>query len=825
MPSLGFISWRYWRSQPAKAFSCLLAVALALALTLATDLVVRSLQQGEEALVEDTLGYGDLQVVATAAEGVPATWQGPFADVAGVVGLEPVLLREGVALGEREKLLVQVRGLTSGNLPYAARLRQGRFFGPREEDAVLVSDRLAARLALSPGDLLALSTPLGFQRYRVVGVYEAASQSASALGVLAPLERVQTDFAGSEPLVSWFEVALAPGYERSAVQAELQDQVGRVARVETLSERRAAFRQTFGGAALALVALAILALLAAVYLLVSNLSLMLVERAQDFTHLSRLGLSQASLLRWLSTELLAFILLGSLLGALLGWALAVMLVRLTGDSLLVPSPLSLAGLEASWRSLLWAASALGLLSFAAIGYLRRRLTLPGSTAMGLEPLVLPALTLALLALAGAPVLPALQASERLQLLWRLGFSALLLLAASLAAPILSRWLARRVASWAGAPAWLWLASKLRGRRAQGSVAVASLMVSLAILTGVFGVVHSYRASLSSWLEQMFDWDLIVSQQSLGLHAEVPISGEVGWELAVVPGVSLVSGDTLPIIKQDRLRANLYVFDMRSFPQRRSFESLAGVSGERLPEVLASGRSVAISRSLANANDLSVGDGLSLVTPTGEYPYDVKAIVEDAGAAARAVFMDRQIYLRDWRDENVDLFTVAVEPGADREAVAALIRAQLSSRYPIEVRSAEAYQDEMERLIGRTFAFSQVLALLFVAIAAWGLLNVALGSVATIRREVSLLTILGAEPKLLRQVLLFDLFLHGGFGVLAGLTLGTLLSRVLVPMVQLSSRFTVTWHLPVTAYPVLVGAVALVVMFVGALTLRSVRRPA
>ena len=855
---------RYWRGHPARLASALLAVALAAALALSSALVLRSLHRGERLLLQNGGAAGDLQALATAEEGMQASWQRALHDPS-VSALEPVLVKRSVALGEGERLVVQLRGVRSSHAAYRSRLLAGRFFAA--EEGVLVSAALARRLELDPGGTLELTTPRGFRRYPVLGVYTPPELAEAALGVLAPLGLVQEDFALGEPLVSWFELSLVPNTGPSAdpsadpeaVAERLQERLGRVALLRPAGAAEAS-GLGFAGLAWALVLLAALSLLAAVYLLLSNLALMLVERGPALAQLRALGASPRTLALAVRLELHALVLSGLLLGAGLGWGLASSLVRLSASSVLLLAPLWLEPVRLGWHGALALALAYLLMAGVGLAFLRgalrsgaaprpervRRLhrcapALGVLRRVGLAVLVLSPILLSLTFLnpatlgltrphstdtrsAPGSTPPGLASPEsgdgarRAALL-----AAALLLGAALAVPLLSGALERRLRRWPGAPTWLLLALALRQREGrQSGVALASLMLALTLLTGVFGVVHSYRVSLERWLEQMFTWDLIVSQQDFGLPAALPISDEVRLELAVMPGVALVAGDSLPVIKQDRLEAQLYLFERSGFPDSRQFESLAGASAEDLPGVLASGRYVALSRTLAERNGLAVGDGLSLVTPTGEYGYDVRAIVEDVEAAQNGIFMDREVYLRDWRDASVDLFTVALTEEADREAVAELIRVQLSERYPIAVRSVEEYRDELERQVRESFGFGQALVLLFVAVAAWGLLNVVLASALAVRREVALLSALGAGPALLRRVLLFDLVLHGGFGVLSGLGLGTLLSRVLVQSVQFSSRFTVAWHLPVSAYPVLLLAVLLALGVVGVATLRSLR---
>lgn len=791
------LSWRYWRRHPLRLASCLLATGLAVAVVLAVSALLLSLAMGESRLARAEASAAPLQVRAVAEEGMRAAWELTLAALPGVARLEPVLLKQSVLLAEREESAVRVRGVRPGRADYRQDVQEGRMFEADEPTAAVISSALAERLELGNGALLRLATPRGIRSYSVVGRYEALTDGLGA-EVLLPLDSAQSAFGSAEPLLSGFDVWLKPGANPVAVQADLQDRLGSAGQVLSAAEQRHVFAWTLSGLRLLLLILALLTVLAAGCLLLSALSLMLLEREREFGRLRAVGLSRRKLLGWLLLDLAWLIALATLLGLAGGVGLGRAVASLGPDTVLTLAPLPLVGLRFGPGPLLLAAL-VALALFAVSGlFLHWRLERGASRAWQLERYALRISALALVLLAAGASLPPEEHALRLGL--QLPALAGLLSGLVLLIPPASAALSRRLSAWRRSPIWLWLSGELLRRyRQRNCLALASLMLSLTLLTGVFGVVHSYRLSLARWLERMYDWDLIVTQRGVSVQAGLPLSDELRWDLAVVPGVALVTGDILPVIKQGKLEASLYVFDMATFAAHRSFETVAGVSGAALPEVLRSGRNIAISRSLAQANELEVGSSLTLVTPMGEYGYEVQAVVADVGAARNSLFMDRQTYLRDWRNDNVELFTVALEAGADREEVAGLIRQQLSSRYPIEVLSGEEYRQAMVRQVRNTFGFSQVLVLVFVAMATWGLVNIGLESFAYLRHELAVLRALGARVPLLRKVLLFEVLLSAAFGLLASLTLGTLLSAVLLRGVQLSSRFTVIWYLPTSAY--------------------------
>ena len=800
-------------------------MALLVAVSLPTGLIAASVYHSHTQNLEIS-SHADLHVMPRVPEGMQASWQKTLQEVPGVAKIVPSLNRQGILIYEGEQLPVSVKGINadSAALP---QLISGRVVARLERGTVMVSGALADTLQLQLNTPIEMVTPKGFRSYYVVGIFESAGRGQLAHSLIASLGEVQTAYAGGERLVSRFDIRLSEGVERAQVEAALEARLGSAAAVQEIGERQG-LTSLLEGTGVLLFLIVLFTFLASAYLLLSNLSLMLVERGEVFKHLKALGLGPGSLRSWLQLELNLLVVAGSLLGLALGGLLVGIFADMLQTSLLT-QPLRLYDLflapEAVFLSL---GMVLGLLTLATL-YIRRQVRGVGMV-QGLgrrrfrRHSMYSATFVSALGFVFITFIPLLNSRAAYTAAAQVACLVIFLIGLTLLIPNLSALLGYVVGRWHGSPAWLWLsAGLLKRHRKHSSVAVASLIVSLTMLTGVFGVAHSYRNSLQTWADSMYNWDLFVSQRTLGVQTEVPISEDLQWELAVVPGVSLVSADVWPSIRQGRLNANLYVFDMANFPYKRSFVSLEGVSSERLPETLREGRNVAISRSLARAQDLGVGNGLSLITPTGEYPYDVVAIVDDIGAAANSIFIDRQTYLMDWRNENVDLFTIALTEEANREQVAALIREQLSTRYDLEVKSVDEYRAQLNEMVNDTFGFSQALVLLFVGIAAIGLINVGLESLHYLRREFAILNALGARLSLIRTMLLAEVIFNGILGVFAGLTLGSLLSNIMVRGVQLSSRFTVVWYVPVTAYAILGLAAVLVVVTVGTVILRSARR--
>jgi putative ABC transport system permease protein len=112
-----------------------------------------------------------------------------------------------------------------------------------------------------------------------------------------------------------------------------------------------------------------------------------------------------------------------------------------------------------------------------------------------------------------------------------------------------------------------------------------------------------------------------------------------------------------------------------------------------------------------------------------------------------------------------------------------------------------------RIFDRTFAITYALEAVAVTVAVMGIAGALLALVIDRRRELGLLRFLGASTTQVRSLILFEAGLLGLLANLAGLTLGVLLSLILIFVINKQSfGWTIQFHWPLE---VLVVALTLV----------------
>jgi ABC-type lipoprotein release transport system permease subunit len=252
------------------------------------------------------------------------------------------------------------------------------------------------------------------------------------------------------------------------------------------------------------------------------------------------------------------------------------------------------------------------------------------------------------------------------------------------------------------------------------LAIITFTVALTGFTSLGLILHIQRESLGSLLSTMTQQPTL-TERDLQIQEEFPLDGTLSntirWNMAMMPGVTFVSSYLTRVMMEEKFEESMYVLDLASFPYQSYFQTLDGVASEQLPEALKEEGSLAISESLAESYKLKAGMWLRLSTPTGSRRYTIVAVIKDIKGVSRAMFIDRQGYLKDWERSSEGLFLLSFEESLRPQQVATLLQEQLNGRYKGLPWRAASFKSELERLVGEVVGWCRWLMLVFVGIAA------------------------------------------------------------------------------------------------------------
>ncbi len=661
--------------------------------------------------------------------------------------------------------------------------------------AVVINDALAGRLGLATGDELEISAAGRFSSAKIVGILRSENNSArQALDdlIISDIATAQ-EWTSMVGRLSRIDLILA-GDDAERIRSELPAGLSLVdsGDGDALDQMIAAFE-------INLQAMSLLALVVGLFLIYNTVAFSVVQRRAVIGILRSLGATRAQIFAFILGEAL---ILGAV-GAALGLGLGLILGR--GAVALVSQTISDLYFAVNVRGISVEAST--LLKGAGIGMLASVVAalLPSLDATRTAPAgvmkrsteeeqtrrLLPHITIlaALLNLGGLLLLQLPGADLRLS------FGALLMIIVGGAffTPAALLIMMRLLLPIAGGAVFgilgVMACRAITRSLSRTSVAVAALTIAVSVIVGVNTMIGSFRATVADWLSNSLGAQIFVSPPLFSNNnASVDVDGAVLGLARAVPGVEAVSSARAVTVYSpdypDFPPVNLLAsdFDIAGGNRRFTWTQVAAADHQA---ALNAGR-LMVSEAFANRRGIDESNNsITLSTDLGERSFEIFGVYYDYSTDQGTVYMARSVYDQFFDDAFVTSLGIFLEAGADADAVIAALRAQLADYDLLAQDNASLRRGALE-VFDRTFAITIALRLLTTLVAFIGILSALMALQLEQTREYGAMRATGMTP---RQLTLFTLIQTGLMGLAAGvlaLPIGTLLSLVLIYVINLRS---------------------------------------
>ncbi len=317
---------------------------------------------------------------------------------------------------------------------------------------------------------------------------------------------------------------------------------------------------------------------------------------------------------------------------------------------------------------------------------------------------------------------------------------------------------------------------------RSGVAVAALAVAVSATVGVGTMIHSFRATVTYWLEQTLTSDIYVSlagDSSTRQHMSLP--GELVDKLRALPGVVSVStgrpGELTTSVGKIPMLA------LGSAPHVADGFRFIHNADDAWPSFRA-GTSLFVSEAMAFHHGLGIADRLIVQSPDGPLKLRISGIFFDYSSDRGMVVIDRATYARIWRDPGITTAGLKLASDADRESILASVRRQIAPlEIPLQVRVNAEIRGHSMDVFDRTFAITHVLRLLAVGVAFIGVLSALLALQLDRTREHATLRALGVTPVQLGGLMSLECGLMGLIAGILSLPLGWATAQLLIHVIN------------------------------------------
>jgi putative ABC transport system permease protein len=787
-----------WRMHPVRAAVAMGAIALGVALGFAIHLINAAAFNEFTAAVKSISGLSDLQVRGPQATLDEALFP-RLAEYPGVSLASPVLELDATLPGRQGSLkILGVDAFRAGAIApdLLGVPAQDRGYDTLMDDAIFLSPAAMEWLKVGAGDKLTLRAGAGNVTLRVAGglVRARPGQRIAVMDIAAAQWRFNR--LGR---LSRIELKLQAGVDREAFRAQLRQVFGDALLVTETEDQEARSNNMSRAYRVNLNVLALVALFTGAFLVFSTQALSVIRRRQQFALLRVMGCTRSQLMAQVLTEGALLGVAGSLLGLLLGYAMAAAALRAFGGDLgggyfpgVQPS-VQFQPLAALVFFL--AGSGISVLGSASPAWEAARARPAPALKAGSEDIALARLAQpwpALLCLVAGALLTCLPPVGGLPIFGYIAV-ALLLVGGIALMPRCAAWLFGATSRLGRGVVGTLALARLANAPNQASIALGGVLSSFALMVAMAIMVSSFRVSVDDWLRHLLPADLYLRSGSAG------DAGALGPDeqrrIGAMPGVLRADFQRVTQLTLDPAQPTVALIARpidAADPGRMLPLTGDTIDASQLP---AGARPVWVSEAMVDLYGYQRGATVMLPLGAGRQPFIVAGVWRDYARQSGAIQMRLSDYQAVSGDASVNDAALWLMRGATPAQAAAGLRAlpfgaSLELSEPGDIRALSL------KIFDRSFAVTYLLEAVAIVIGLFGIAATFSAQTMARAREFGMLRHVGVTRRQVLAMLATEGGLLTAAGIAVGFLLGWCISLILVFIVNPQSfHWTMQLHMP------------------------------
>jgi putative ABC transport system permease protein len=328
----------------------------------------------------------------------------------------------------------------------------------------------------------------------------------------------------------------------------------------------------------------------------------------------------------------------------------------------------------------------------------------------------------------------------------------------------------RLGEWRGVTGRLARENAVRNPRRTAATASA-LVIGLALVTLVAIFGSSTKASVDHAIDRNLKADVVLKAKQFA-----GFSPEVAERVAELPDVAVVSPFQFRKVRINNLVETVASAQSAGLKATTNLDVVEGSIDGLEPD------GILLEEQAARDYGVGVGDQLLVQMSRGFYPFRVSAIYREpdfTGGFPVSFIVPREKYLEGFGTDEQDTL-VYVRTRGNPDDAATTIRGALHADFPnIEVYTREGYRTDQQQAIDRFLAVTVALLLLSEIIAVLGIVNTLALSVFERTHELGLLRAVGMSRVQVRQMIRGESVIIAVLGAVVGVAVGLLWGWVFV----------------------------------------------
>jgi putative ABC transport system permease protein len=782
---LRLISWPYARKHLLRTLLTTAGIVLGVAVFVGMHTANQSVLAAFHQTIDKIAGQTQLQISA-GEPGFPEDVLEKAQNVPEVRAASPVI--EATVSTERGNLLILGvdmlgdRNLRSYDLEGADTDIDDPLVFLAQPDSLLVTKTFAAERGLKTGSTIPMRTMQGEKVFTVRGIMKPGGLASAFGGNLAIMDiyAAQKIF-GRGRRFDRVDVVLQDGVSLEHGIAKLRAAVGPGYQIEPPSSRGEQFEATSRIYALASNITSVFALFIGMFIIYNTFAIAVTQRRGEIGILRALGATR----RQIRTLFLTESAISGLVGTLAGVAFGILMARAMAGYIggLLEEVYGVASGTDSIEVEPWliaAAIVMGVVTSLIAAVIPARAAAHVDPVKALQKGSYQSLNegenrmrrrWALACIAASAIALML---NRYTLIFYAGY-VLAVLAAVLMAPAASLWLAKALrpvmAKLRPVEGTLAADSLLQGpRRTSGTV--AALMLSLALVISLGGLARSSYNSIAEWMRIALNPDLFVTTAESVTARSFVFPASLADGLRKIPGIDEVQMVRSVRVLVKNVPVMVVATDVPSLERRAHLPAIEGNTDAMYRES-AAGRGIIASENFARLHGAKVGEILEIPAPEGVLRLPVVGIVRDFSDQQGSLLIARDVFLKYWHDDTVNVFRIYLKPGADGVAVRKQILDEYGSQQRLFVLTNADLRNYVIRLTDQWFGLTYVQIAVAVLVAVLGIVNALTVSITDRRREIGVLRAVGGMRQQIRHTVWMEASAIGLIGLALGFALGAI----------------------------------------------------
>ena len=663
----------------------------------------------------------------------------------------------------------------------------GRFLEADDPGAAVISRSLADSLGLALGDRLALPTTRGEVALTIVGLSPSRTLPGNE-EVLVTLAEAQS-LLGEPGRINAIDVNFSTLDEarRAEIQSQVEQAVGPSLHLGALSPGSELLTNLRVGQA-AMSFLGVLALFMGGFIIFNTFRTIVTERRRDLAMLRAVGANRRTITGLIVTESLVQGIVGTVIGLILGFGLAALVLGTLGGlfeqfiHVRVGGPVVSLGLVVGSIVL-----GVGLTVVSGLVPARNAGRVPPLEALRPSAAeVVTARAAGATFLVGAVMIGLALAALLTHNIGLLALGGLLFLVGLvLIGPVLVRPIAR---AFAGLFARLGprqgvvrlAEGNLTRQPTRAAVTASATMLGLAVVIMATSLINGITGGFLDALEHSLGSDYLFIPPAIAVWgSNVGAGPQLADELRALPSVDAVSTLRTATSSNGAVPFTILGIDPVDYPKVSGLVFQNGDPQTAYAE-LTQGRNLIVNGPFKAFTGLTVGDEVEMLTADSEQTYRIVGVANDyLNAKIATAYLSQASLASDFHVTEDVMLQLNLRDGTDRTAADGEIKA-LAAVYPqFRVINGQQYYDENKQIFDAAF-LGMYFVLIFLAVPSLvAMINTLAIGVIERTREIGMVRAVGATARQIRQMVLIEALILALLGTSLGLISGLYLGRLAV----------------------------------------------